>query len=74
MTDAEVKARLTVEQDGEPKALQDAADAIGNITAALQSLEAAAGTAFAPLLEQLDQIIAKANDAAAALAQLTAEE
>jgi hypothetical protein len=74
MTDAEVKARLTIEQDGEPKALQDAADAIGNITAALQSLESAAGTAFTPILNQLDQIIAKANAAAAALAQLTTDE
>jgi hypothetical protein len=74
MTDAEVKAKLTIEQDGEPKALQDAADAIGAITAALQSLEGAAATAFAPILAQLDQVIAKANEAAAALAQLTAEE
>jgi D-serine deaminase-like pyridoxal phosphate-dependent protein len=73
MTDAEVKAKLTIEQDGEPQALRDAADALTAITAALQGLEAAAGTAFAPILAQLDQVIAKANEAAAALAQLTTE-
>ena len=73
MTDAEVKARLTIEQDGEPQALRDAADAIGAITAALQGLEAAGAAAFAPILAQLDQVIAKANEAAAALSQLTTE-
>ena len=73
MTDAEVKARLTIEQDGEPQVLRDAADAITAITTALQSLEAASAAAFAPILAQLDQVIAKANEAAAALSQLTAE-
>ena len=71
MPDAEVKARLTIEQEGEPQIFRDAATAIGELAAALQSIETAGGTAFAPLLAQLDQVIAKANQASSALAQLT---
>jgi hypothetical protein len=70
MPDAEVKARLSIEQDGEPQIFRDAATAIGDLAATLQSIQSAGATAFAPLLAQLDQIIAKANDAATALQQL----
>lgn len=71
MPDAEVKARLTIEQEGDPQTFRDAATGVRELTAALQALEAAGATAFAPLLAQLDQVIAKANAAAAALTQLT---
>lgn len=71
MADAEVKARLTIEQEGDPQAFRDAATGVRELTAALQALEAAGSTAFGPLLAQLDQVIAKANTAAAALTQLT---
>jgi hypothetical protein len=70
MPDAEVKARLSIEQDGEPQIFRDAASAIGDLAATLQTIQSAGATAFAPLLAQLDQVIAKANDAAAALQQL----
>lgn len=70
MPDAEVKARLSIEQDGEPQIFRDAATAIGDLAATLQIIQSAGATAFAPLLAQLDQVIAKANDAAAALQRL----
>jgi hypothetical protein len=70
MPDAEVKARLSIEQDGEPQVFRDAATAIGDLAATLQTIQSAGATAFAPLLAQLDQVIAKANEAAAALQQL----
>ncbi|HEX3129009.1 MAG TPA: hypothetical protein VH394_16875 [Thermoanaerobaculia bacterium] len=70
MPDAEVKARLSIEQDGEPQIFRDAATAIGDLAATLQTIQSAGATAFAPLLAQLDQVIAKANDAAAALQRL----
>jgi hypothetical protein len=70
MPDAEVKTRLTIEQDGEPQIFRDAATAIGDLAATLQTIQSAGATAFAPLLAQLDQVIAKANDAAAALQRL----
>lgn len=70
MPDAEVKTRLTIEQDGEPQIFRDAATAIGDLAATLQTIQSAGATAFAPLLAQLDQVIAKANDAAAALERL----
>ncbi len=71
MPDAEVKARLTIEQEGEPQIFRDAATAIGELAAALQSIQSSGGTAFAPLLAQLDQVIAKAHEAATAVSQLT---
>ncbi len=71
MPEAEVKTRLTIEQDGEPQIFRDAATAIGDLAASLQSIQTAGATAFGPLLSQLDQVIAKANQAAAALGQLT---
>ena len=70
MPDAEVKARLSIEQDGEPQIFRDAATAIGDLAATLQTIQSAGATAFAPLLAQLDQVIAKANEAAAALQRL----
>lgn len=70
MPDAEVKAHLSIEQDGEPQIFRDAATAIGDLAATLQTIQSAGATAFAPLLAQLDQVIAKANEAAAALQQL----
>ena len=39
MPDAEVKARLTIEQEGEPQIFRDAATAIGELAAALQSIQ-----------------------------------
>jgi hypothetical protein len=99
MTDAEVKAKLSIEQDGDSKGFRDAADAVEalatsaggaapsleslktaaesleatlkGVAAGLQAIEAAGATTFAPLLAQLDQVIAKADTAAAALAHLT---
>jgi len=71
MPDAEVKTRLVIEQDGDPQVFRDAAAAVRELTAALQSLQSGEGISFAPLLAQLDQIIAKANEAAAAVAQVT---
>lgn len=70
MPDAEVKARLSIEQDGEPQIFRDAATAIGDLAATLQTIQSAGATAFGPLLAQLDQVIAKANEAAAALQRL----
>ena len=70
MPDTEVKARLSIEKDGEPQIFRDAATAIGDLAATLQTIQSAGATAFAPLLAQLDQVIAKANDAAAALQRL----
>jgi hypothetical protein len=69
--DAEVKTRLVIEQDGDPQVFRDAAAAVRELTAALQSLQSGEGISFAPLLAQLDQVIAKANEAAAAVAQVT---
>ena len=71
MPDAEVKTRLTIEQNGEPQIFRDAAGAIADLAATLQAIESSGATAFAPLLAQLDQVIAKANTAATALSQLT---
>jgi len=101
MTDAEVKAKLTIEQEGEPQSLRDAADAVGalataaatagpalealktaaagvetalqSIATGLQAIEGAGANTFSPLLAQLDQVITKANAAAAALAQVASE-
>ena len=70
MADAEVKTRLVIEQDGDPQVFRGAAAAVRELTAALQSLQSGEGISFAPLLAQLDQVIAKANEAANALAQL----
>jgi hypothetical protein len=71
MPDAEVKTRLVIEQDGDPQAFRDAATAVRDLTAALQGLQSAGAVTLAPLLAQLDQVIAKANEAAAAVAQVT---
>jgi hypothetical protein len=73
MPDAEVKTRLVIEQDGNPQVFRDTATAIGELTAALQNLQSAGGASFAPLLAQLDQVIAKANEAAAAVAQVAGQ-
>ena len=73
MPDAEVKTRLTIEQNGEPQIFRDTATAITELAATLQTIESAGATAFAPLLAQLDQVIAKANAAAAALQQLAGQ-
>jgi hypothetical protein len=73
MPDAEVKTRLVIEQDGDPQVFRDAAAAIGDLAAALQSLQSAGGASFAPLLAQLDQVITKANEAAAAVAQVAGQ-
>jgi hypothetical protein len=70
MPDADVKTRLIIEQEGDPQVFRDAATAVRDLAAALQSLQSAGGASFAPLLAQLDQVIAKANAAAAAVAQL----
>ena len=69
--DAEVKTRLVIEQDGDPQVFRDAAAAVRELTTALQDLQSGGGISFAPLLAQLDQVIAKANEAAAAVAQVT---
>jgi hypothetical protein len=70
MADAEVKTRLIIEQEGDPQVFRDAATAVRDLTAALQGLQSAGAVSLAPLLAQLDQVIAKANAAAAAVAQL----
>jgi len=70
MPDAEVKTRLVIEQEGDPQLFRDAATAVRDLTAALQTLQSAGAVTLAPLLAQLDQVIAKANAAAAAVAQL----
>ena len=70
MPDAEVKARLSIEQDGEPQIFRDAATAIGDLAATLQTIQSTGAAAFGPLLAQLDQVIVKANEAAAALQRL----
>jgi hypothetical protein len=70
MPDAEVKTRLVIEQDGDPQVFRDAATAVRELVAALQSV---GGVSFAPLLAQLDQVIAKAKEAAAAVAQVTGQ-
>ena len=70
MADAEVKTRLVIEQDGDPQVFRDAATAVRELVAALQSV---GGVSFAPLLAQLDQVIAKAKEAAAAVAQVTGQ-
>ena len=69
--DAEVKTRLVIEQDGDPQVFRDAAAAVRELTSALQGLQSLEGISFASLLAQLDQVIAKANEAAAAVAQVT---
>ena len=71
--DAEVKTRLVIEQDGDPQVFRDAAIAVGELAAALQSLQSAGGASFAPLLAQLDQVIAKAKEASAAVAQVAGQ-
>lgn len=68
--DAEVKTRLVIEQSGDPQVFRDAATAVRDLTAALQDLQSAGAASLAPLLTQLDQVIAKAREAAAAVAQL----
>ncbi len=72
MSDAEVKARLTIEQDGEPDIFRNAATAIQDLAGTLQSIQSTGASAFAPLLAQLDQVIAKAHEAANALRQIDA--
>ena len=71
--DAEVKTRLVIEQEGDPQVFRDAAIAVGELAAALQSLQSAGGASFSPLLAQLDQVIAKAKEAAAAVAQVAGQ-
>jgi hypothetical protein len=70
VADADVKTRLVIEQEGDPQVFRDAATAVRDLTAALQGLQSAGAATLAPLLAQLDQVIAKANAAAAAVAQL----
>ncbi len=73
MPDADVKTRLVIEQEGDPQIFRNAATAIGDLAAALQTLQSAGGVSFAPLLAQLDQVIAKAKEAAAAVAQVAGQ-
>jgi hypothetical protein len=73
MADADVKTRLIIEQDGDPQVFRDAATAVRDLTAALQGLQSAGAVTLAPLLAQLDQLISKANEAAAAVAQVTGQ-
>jgi hypothetical protein len=70
MPESEVKTRLIIEQTGDPQVFRDAATAVRDLADALQSLQSAGAVSLAPLLAQLDQIIAKAHEAAAAVAQL----
>jgi hypothetical protein len=73
MPDAEVKTRLVIEQDGDPQVFRDAATAVRELTTALQDLQSAGGATLAPLLAQLDQVIAKAHEAAAVVAQVAGQ-
>jgi hypothetical protein len=73
MPDADVKTRLVIEQEGDPQVFRDAAAAVRELASALQSLQSGEGISFAPLLAQLDQVIAKAREAAAAVAQVTGQ-
>ncbi len=73
MPDADVKTRLVIEQEGDPQVFRNAATAIGELAAALQSLQSAGGVSFGPLLAQLDQVIAKAKEAAAAVSQVAGQ-
>jgi hypothetical protein len=73
MADADVKTRLIIEQEGDPQVFRDAATAVRDLTAALQSLQSAGAVSLAPLLAQLDQVIAKANEAANAVSQVTGQ-
>jgi len=73
MPDAEVKTRLVIEQSGDPQLFRDAAAAVRDLTAALQDLQSAGGVTLAPLLAQLDQVIAKAREATAAVSQVTGQ-
>ena len=73
MADADVKTRLVIEQEGDPQVFRDAANAVRDLTAALQSLQSAGAVSLAPLLAQLDQIIAKAREAAAAVSQVAGQ-
>jgi len=73
MADAEVKTRLVIEQSGDPQLFRDAATAVRDLTAALQDLQSAGAVTLAPLLAQLDQVIAKAREAAAAVSQVTGQ-
>ena len=73
MPEAEVKARLTIEQEGNPEIFREAATAIRDLAAALQSIQTAGGNAFGPLLAQLDEVISKAHEAATAVSQLTGQ-
>ena len=72
MPEAEVKTRLAIEQEGNPEIFREAATAIRDLAAALQSIQSS-GNAFAPLLAQLDQVIDKAREAATAVSQLTGQ-
>jgi hypothetical protein len=85
MPDTEVKTTLTIETAGDPGALRRAADditALGtaadsvvsslqSITTALEALGSASAGALSPLLAQLDQVLVKAQETAAALQQIT---
>ena len=73
MAEAEVKTRLVIEQSGDPQVFRDAATAIRDLTAAIQDLQSAGAVTLAPLLAQLDQVIAKAREAAAAVSQVTGQ-
>ena len=70
MPEAEVKARLAIEQEGNPEIFREAATAIRDLATALQSIQSS-GNAFGPLLAQLDEVISKAHEAATAVSQLT---
>ena len=71
MSETEVKTRLTIEQSGDPQIIRDTAAAVRELAASLQTLQGAGGASLAPLLAELDQVITKANAAAAAVSQLT---
>jgi uncharacterized phage infection (PIP) family protein YhgE len=94
-TTTEVKARLTIETDGEPEAFTTAAQGIadfagsaGSATASADTLAAAitaigsalaalpgqAANFAAPIIAELDRVIAKAHEARAALDSLTGGE
>ena len=73
MPDAEVKTRLVIEQSGDPQLFRDAANAVRDLTAALQDLQSAGAVTLAPLLAQLDQVISKAREAANAVSQVTGQ-
>jgi hypothetical protein len=85
MPEADVKTTLTIETAGEPGALRQAADditALGTAAAAvapslqtlattLEALKTASTGGLGPLLSELDQLLVKARETAAALQQIT---